>query len=103
MFKNVESEELLILVRNYKKTLDYNGATSAGGHIQHLRTLLQGEALHTFNIIEMENGATNNGHLEEITMGICKYLFSVNAPCKKKRAMNHSMRKMHTLKTRLNT
>ena len=57
------------MIKDFNTATDGMGTTSATGEIQFLRTMLRGEALIEFNILEIQVGSTTNGHLKLIREG----------------------------------
>ena len=65
-FYHRQREELLALVKNFKRAVDRAGTTSEVERINYLRTLLSGESLQFFYKLEIQNTTTSNAHLKFI-------------------------------------
>ena len=63
-FENDKPEEFLQMMKDFKTGIDGTGTTSAPGKIEFLRTMLCGEALREFDVIESQVVSTTNGHLK---------------------------------------
>ena len=80
-------------MKDFKTATDGTGTTSATGKIQFLYTMLGGEALREFDVLEIQVGSTTNGHLKSIKESLIGYFFPINGINKQKRAMRREMRK----------
>ena len=81
------------MMKDFKTATDGTGTTSATGKIQFLYTMLRGEALREFDVLEIQVGSTTNGHLKSIKESLIGYFFPINGINKQKRAMRRAMRK----------
>ena len=64
IFKNVQPEEIIALLKNFKKVIDWTGTTTISRRINNLCTILRGYALQEFDYMEIKNNVTSNAHLK---------------------------------------
>ena len=92
-FKHGQPEDLLQLMKNFKRAFDGTDTKTAAGKINYLCTLLRGEALQEFDKLSSKNAGTKRTHLKFIQEGLLSYFFPINALSKHKCAMRRAMRK----------
>ena len=83
LFGNEDMEEFLLFVRNFQMTLEASGTLTSGAKIQHLHTLVYGEALRQLDTLSIEVGSTTTDHLILIILVLCQYFPPVNTLSKK--------------------
>ena len=96
-FKHGQTEELLQLMKNVKRSVDDTGTTTRVGKINYPRTMLHGEAIRDFDELSCQDAGTKNTHLKFIQEVLVGYFFPINALSKQKRAMRRAMRKPRDL------
>ena len=96
-FENGQPEELLKLMKNFKRVFDGTGTTTAAEKTNYLRNVLREEALREFYELSNQNTGTNNTHLEFIQEGLLGYFPPINALSKQKPTMRRAMRKPRDL------
>ena len=92
-FEHRQPEELLQLMKNFKRVVDNTGTTTAEGKINYIRNLFCGELLREFDKLSNQNSGTKILHLKFIREGLLGYFPTINALSKKNRAMRRAMRK----------
>ena len=73
MFEHDQPEELLAIMKNFKRAVDGTETTPEALNINYLPTLLRGEAIQEFDKLEIQNTGTNNAHLNLIQEGLLGY------------------------------
>ena len=96
-FKDVQPEEFLVLLKNFRIAIYGTGTTSPLGKINYLHTMLSGEALREFNGLPSQNSGTENSNLNHIKEGLLGYLAPINALSNKNRVMRCAMGKPQSL------
>ena len=102
-FDNGESEEFLLLVRNFNMTLAASGMLGTEAKVKCLCMLVRVEVLCQFDLLSDHMEGTNPLTSENIILGLAAYFPPVNSPPKKKRAMRRGTRNPRVLKVRLYT
>ena len=87
LFDNVNPEEILLFVWDFKMTLEASGTLAASAKIQYLHTLVHGKSLGQIYSLSVEVRSTASEHLKLIILGLGTYSFLVNALSKKKRCV----------------
>ena len=90
-FEHGQPEELLGLMKNFRREVYGTGTMTASGKINHISTLLRGEANREFEKPASQNAGTNNVHLKFTQEGLIGYYLSINALSNQKRAIRHAM------------
>ena len=83
LFDNVNPEEFLLFVRNFKMALEALGTLAASAKLQYLRMILCGEELRQFDIFCYYVVSKNTTHLNHIILGLGIYSTPVNTLSKK--------------------
>ena len=65
-FNNVKPKEFLQMMNDFKTAIDGTGTTSSTGKSQLLCTMLHGEALRYFEVLESQVGSTTNVNIKLI-------------------------------------
>ena len=66
LFDNVNPEEILLFVWDFKMTLEASGTLAASTELQYLCMLLRGEELLQLETLYVELGSTIIAHLDRI-------------------------------------
>ena len=72
-FKHGQTEELLQLMKNVKRSVDDTGTTTRVGKINYPRTMLHGEAIRDFDELSCQDAGTKNTHLKFIQESLLVY------------------------------
>ena len=75
LFDNGESEEFLLLVRDFIITLAMSGKLEMGAKIQYLCDILHGKVLHNFYSLPNDVKIMNPLTVENIILGLASYFF----------------------------
>ena len=100
LFENSKSEEFLLFIRNFQLIVKAPGVLASSTKIQHVCTLLHGEALHQLGNLCVEVGSMTTTHLNHIVLGLGTYFLPIHVLSKQKRAICHGMRKRRELKVK---
>ena len=92
-FDDDQLEKFLALLKNSKIEIYVLGTTTSSVQINHLRTMLCGQALREFDEFQSQNGGLTNNYLKLITEGLIEYLFPINYISKQIRATRIAMRR----------
>ena len=74
-FDNIETEEFLLFIRHFQMTLEATGTLAAGAKIQHICTLVSGEALLKLDTLSSEVKITTSQNLKPIILVLGTYFF----------------------------
>ena len=72
-FENDKPEEFLYIMKDSKTATDRTGTTFTTRKIQFLHTILRGESLREFDVLERQVGSKTNGNLKLIKEGLLGY------------------------------
>ena len=73
LFDNVDIEEFLMFIKNFKITLEASGTLSANAKFQYLHTPLRGESLHEFDTFCIQIKRMTITHLNQVILGLVTY------------------------------
>ena len=73
IFEDFQLEELIALLKNFKKAIDRTGTTTVSGWINYLCTMLCGVLLRGFDKLASQNNITTNLQLKSIQEGLLMY------------------------------
>ena len=97
-FNDVQPEEFLALLKNFKITIDGTGTSTLSGRISYLHTILRGQRLREFDKLQSHYGGPTNNHLNLIQEVLLEYFFPINSLSNQKRAIRRAMRKTRIIK-----
>ena len=96
LFVNVDPEEFLLFMRNFKMSPKSSRMLTATVKIHYLCTLLHVKVICKLDILCAQVKITSTAHLNRIILVLGIYIFPINALLKQKRAILHIMRKRVT-------
>ena len=91
-FPDIQPEEFLALMINFKTTINVTVMNTASGRIYYLRTMLCGTSLRGFYKLSLAGNLTAN-NLKHIMEGLLEYLPPPNSLSKQKHVMIRAMHK----------
>ena len=69
IFDNVQTEEFLTILRNFRISIDITGTIMTTGLVKYLRMMLRGKRIREFGELSLQGNTTNN-HLKYIMEGL---------------------------------
>ena len=94
ILENVQPEDFLGILKNFKTVIDRNRAADVIGRINFLHMILHRESLQNFDELASKNNGKENSHLKEIQEGLLKYFTLINTISNKKSAMLRAMKNL---------
>ena len=73
IFNNVQPDEFLLFIKDFRRTLEDTGAILTSGHIHYLCSLIHREALHKLYYIDNYHRDTTATNVEAIMQGLGMY------------------------------
>ena len=75
LFDNINPEEFLLIVQNFKMTIEVSGTLIANSNIQYLRDIFCGEEPRQFDTSCVQVVITTTAHLNKVILGLGAYFF----------------------------
>ena len=89
-----------MFIKNFNTTLEASGTLAPGANIQHLHTMVLGEALCQLDTLSSEVGSNTQENLTSIILCVGYVLFPVNALPIQHNTIFRGRRKLNSLKVR---
>ena len=89
ILENGQIEELIVLLKNFRKSISGRGTTNLSGRNKYLRTMLRGESLREIDKLASQNNGSDSRHLKAM-----KYGWKIYPPPPPMRCKNRSARCM---------